>query len=185
MPLVGAVNGHNPLGQHQILAAGDAVDAALVHIGQLQHGVLLSPEEEAPLFLVVEEGIHPLHLKPPGQSQLPDRDRQWLRLGPIAVGGHANGAAFLVGRNGKPHAREDAHGLVQVEILKFLLLLGHSQDAHTGLIIQVHGFFRAILIGFLGGDRQNPLLPMGALGHGRAVGALSQKIAVGCKRQYI
>ena len=186
MPLVGAVDGHIPLLQQQVLSVGNGVDGALVHIGQLQHGVGLTPEEEARLLFVVEKGVNPLHLDPPGQRQLPDADGQGLRLRPGAVpDGHADGAGLLIGDHGKADAGIHLDRLIQVEELERLIPETHGQNGHAGVKVQKDGAVGCVAPGFPGCGHHTAGLKALLPGQGVAPVPFSPGLAVGSKGQDI
>ena len=130
MPLSGSINDDVALLQQQVLAVRHAVEAALIHIGQLRHGMGLAGEQEALLLFLVEEGIqavyphlllHPQAAAAPGAHDLGHGLRGHFRRG-IALEGH----------QGEQHAALDTDGLIQIEMLVGFSVMGHGQDAHAG-----------------------------------------------------
>ena len=130
MPLTGAVDHQVALLQKQILAFGYGVQRPLIHIGQLRHGVGLPGKQEALLLLLVEEGVHVIHLELAID----------LRLGKIP------GAHFLrrrrspeqgvrltdKGGDDEKHPRLDAHGLIQIVVLVVFPVQAYGKHAGAG-----------------------------------------------------
>lgn len=172
VPLIGAVDGHIPLPQQQLVSAGHGVQASLVHISQFQHGVTLAPEEEPPFLLLVEEGVYPTHLDSPAKGP----GLCWGScpgLAGVARAGDFDGAFGLVGQHRKDHAGMQAHRLIQIEVA-VLRPVGDGQQAHTSFIVQIHrpiGAKEAYVVGFHGD----------AFRAGSPGGIIGQESSVGCK----
>ena len=57
MPLIGGIDHGIPLVEQPVLAIGHGVQAALIHIGQLRHGVGFAGEQEALFLLLIKESV--------------------------------------------------------------------------------------------------------------------------------
>ena len=51
-----------------------------------------------------------------------------------AVSGDLHGGFFLIGMDGEPGAGLDADHLIQIEMVEPLLVHGHGQDGHVGMV---------------------------------------------------
>ena len=133
MPLVGTVENHISLIQQQILSIRNRVQASLIHIGQLQHRVGLTGEQEALLLLMIEEGIQSLHPEPV--------------IDPKAVGGtFAHQLRVIPGRyvgrsvTHKRHQAEqdpafDANRLIQIKMQVGKTVVGYAQHTISGAAV--------------------------------------------------
>ena len=131
MPLIGAKNGNIPLLQQDILAVCHAVQGALIHIGQLRHGMGLTGEHEALLPFLVEEGVKAADME--------------LVIHPIAVGAALSHLLRLglgtdqhrgipqEGRQEKLHPGLHIGNFIQIKILEFLTVRRYGQNGFSRL----------------------------------------------------
>ena len=129
VPLPRAVEDDVSLPEQKVLPVYHAVQRALIHVGQLGHGVGFSGKQEALLLFLIEEGVNALHPQ--------------LMIYPGAAGGAATQLLrrFLSGHHhrGVPLKRlqkeidplADNGGFVQIEALVGFPVRAGGQDAHA------------------------------------------------------
>ena len=129
VPLPRAVEDDVSLPEQKVLPVYHAVQRALIHVGQLGHGVGFPGKQEALLFLLIEEGVNALHPQ--------------LMIYPGAAGGVASQLLrrFLSGHHHRGVTLKrlqkeidplaDNGGFVQIEALVGLPVRAGGQDAHA------------------------------------------------------
>ena len=118
MPLVGTVQHQFPLLQQDILPLHHGVQRALIHIGQLHHGVGFPGKQEALLLLLIEEGVdavHPELMLGLPEVQLPGREH--LRA---VLSSHHNRGLLLKGTDPIIDPGLNKGDFIQIEMLKNL-----------------------------------------------------------------
>ena len=172
MPLVRAEQHELPLLERVAAAVDDAVQAAPIHVGQLVHRVRLALEQEAALFLVVEQRVN--FAQPQAVTDF-EIVRGGQRLRPLERGGlrtgQPDGALLLIRHEGKFHPGCEADRLIQIEKCGSLRVTD-GQHGHALLKVQVQRLRAALKVRFSGGvaaDRLGPVLPLREAAVGQAV----------------
>ena len=129
VPLPRAVEDDVPLPEQKILPVHHAVERALIHVGQLGHGVGFPGKQEALFLFLVEEGVNALHpqlMIHPGAAE--GAASQLLRR---LLGGHHHRGVPLKRFQEEINPFADDGGLVQIEALVGFPVRAGGQNAHA------------------------------------------------------